>query len=718
MKASTSITWIMRVAFLAHCLIIADPLSSNDSIQMHLNNAISKANDGDFAAAQHTLETALQQYPHSVDATQLLGVVNFRLGRLNESISLLSRALAMDKNIENPGIVANYIEVLRSSGDLQTARSVGHTMLSAIEKHRLNECSNVYYNLGIVERYLNNQEEALECFGRAIQYNPTLIKAWHNYGELILKRNTSEAEIVLRQAIQYHPDDHTLHFMLGSACQLQNKLTDALDSYLTSEVLNDSDFAVKGNIAATLQSLGRTQEALQYYQRALPHAVNDAGLLNNYGALLGIMGRHEEEVHWLTEALKIQPTLETALVNLAGHYQDEGDLVQARELLRRAALAEPLTVGTHKSPAILYWIRQALMLSPVTHSWAQMVQERTDMKQALVDILAGETAVERVDVDGSLDRLHFYVSYHGLNDRELQDLVARVYLRHLQLEHYSPYVDPVATFPAWLHDSLPNTVTTTVSGAEAAHSATLHSVPTRRARVGFISKFLGVFEPHGMLLDGVMQYLPRDRFEVIALPIAEAGGKPLSPTVQTACDSVHPVALNYEHALATLQALRLDVLVFADTVSEPMNHFLARARLAPIHVRCVLYCVYCVLERPSLFCLSTFNVVHLCPEFTVAFDTLLRVFTTTIVLVQLCAEATIAFSVRICASFCHGPLIVLCVTFLLLCALQMAFWGNPITSGSHQIDYFISADVMEHPYRTRMPVTQEPYSEQVRVCVM
>jgi predicted O-linked N-acetylglucosamine transferase (SPINDLY family) len=48
----------------------------------------------------------------------------------------------------------------------------------------------------------------------------------------------------------------------------------------------------------------------------------------------------------------------------------------------------------------------------------------------------------------------------------------------------------------------------------------------------------------------------------------------------------------------------------------------------------------------------------------------------------------------------------------------MAFWGNPITSGSHQIDYFISADVMEHPYRTRMPTADEPYSEQVRGCVM
>ena len=44
---------------------------------------------------------------------------------------------------------------------------------------------------------------------------------------------------------------------------------------------------------------------------------------------------------------------------------------------------------------------------------------------------------------------------------------------------------------------------------------------------------------------------------------------------------------------------------------------------------------------------------------------------------------------------------------------QMAFWGNPITSGSQQIDFFVSADVMEHPHRTRMPIADEPYTEQV-----
>ena len=43
----------------------------------------------------------------------------------------------------------------------------------------------------------------------------------------------------------------------------------------------------------------------------------------------------------------------------------------------------------------------------------------------------------------------------------------------------------------------------------------------------------------------------------------------------------------------------------------------------------------------------------------------------------------------------------------------MAFWGNPITSGSRAIDYFVSADCLEHPFRSRMPPTHEPYTEQV-----
>jgi tetratricopeptide (TPR) repeat protein len=576
----------MRPALLFMCvfsLFVAKAASVGSSLQVQLDSAIADANRGDFISARRTLQAALNRNPRSIDAIQLLGVMNYQLGNMDEAISLLDKALDLDK-YQNLGIVANYIEILRSSGDLNKARSVGHAALATIDQQRLKDSSIIYYNLGVVEMNLDNSEVALDLFSKALQYDSSLVKAWQFYGEMVTKSNPAEAERVLRLATAHVPNDHTLHFMLGTACQMQNKLNEALESYFVAETLDSTAYAVKANIAATLQSLGRTDEALAYYQRALPHATNDAGLYNNYGALLGIMGRHDEEFHWLTEALNIQPLLGPALINLAGHYQDEGDLAQARELLRRAASPDVINTHAGRTPPVLFRIRDALMLSPVTHSWAQMVDERAHIMHSLTALLANDTAVDRVNVDTSLDRIHFYVSYHGLNDRHMQDLVARVYQRYLKLEYYSPYVDPAAEFPAWVHDTVPNTVAPTASADGASPSATAPSVPGRRARVGFISKFLGVFEPHGMLLDGVMQYLPRDHFEVIALPVARGDGKPLSPTVRAACDAVYTVALNYEHALAMLQELRLDMLVFADTVSEPMNHFLAHARVAPIQV--------------------------------------------------------------------------------------------------------------------------------------
>ena len=104
-----------------------------------------------------------------------------------------------------------------------------------------------------------------------------------------------------------------------------------------------------------------------------------------------------------------------------------------------------------------------------------------------------------------------------------------------------------------------------------------------------------------MLLDGVMRYLPRDRFEVLALPVSRADVKPLSPNIVSACDSVHEISLAYAHAQVMIQDLKLDVLVFADTVSEPMAHFLAHSRLAPIQVN-EIESISCMLQIADPFC--------------------------------------------------------------------------------------------------------------------
>jgi predicted O-linked N-acetylglucosamine transferase (SPINDLY family) len=206
--------------------------------------------------------------------------------------------------------------------------------------------------------------------------------------------------------------------------------------------------------------------------------------------------------------------------------------------------------------------------------------------------------------DSSLDRVPFYPVYNGFNDRTIMELVGAVYRHRLE--------GVVAVTPNVTPDLEP-----LLLGLADGR---------RKTRVAFISRYFGVYEPHGMLLDGIMAYLPRDQFYVIAMPIVGNDGKPLSYVIRDSVDEVVQLSLGREHALAMVEQSEVDIVVFADTLSEPQAHFLAQSRLAPV---------------------------------------------------------------------------------------QVAFWGNPVTSASSQIDYFVSADGMEHPYRTRIPDGHDPYSEQV-----
>jgi protein O-GlcNAc transferase len=150
--------------------------------------------------------------------------------------------------------------------------------------------------------------------------------------------------------------------------------------------------------------------------------------------------------------------------------------------------------------------------------------------------------------------------------------------------------------------------------------------PIARIKVGFLSKYFGVYEPHGLLLEGVMKHLPRSLFEVYAITTTPGEGKFLSPIIVKSSDHVVFIPLLHIFAYEQISDLHLDILIFADTLSEPTTHFLAQSRMAP---------------------------------------------------------------------------------------LQAAFWGNPVTSGSPAIDYFLSSDFMEHPYRTRLIDADEPYVEQL-----
>lgn len=461
--------------------------------------------------------------------------------------------------------------------------------------------SSFFTTAAMVKRDLKVHQAAITFAMKAVELDQSDFRPWKCWiDSLISLQDYQHAQQIAQKAVEALPLDTELRYLLGLSYHLQKRFDVAVQHYHTALTLAPDHMYIRINLAAAYQELGESDKAYIEYKLVIPHMPNDAPVRNNFGVLLGNMGKPaEEEEYWLLDALRIDPNFVHALGNLGGVYQDEGMLDLATEYLQRS-----LNNGADYRMTKL---RIATLISPLHPSWEHVVMERRSLVEKISELITNTShhRVGQPKVDNNYDRVHFYVSFHGMNDRYLQELMAQVYTLFVK------GVDFVK----------PSLLTT-----QALMQLTTASNSTNKIRIGFISKYFGIFEPHGMLLDGTMAYLPRDQFEVVCLFVARTDVKPISPVIRIACDQMYEVSTSLEHAQLILQDIPLDVLVFADANCEPINHFLTYSRHAPI---------------------------------------------------------------------------------------QIGFWGTPITSGSQYIDYFISAAAMESPYRTRMPSTDDPYTEQV-----
>ena len=580
--------------FAALCLSLRF-LLADQSHEHWYRLALDAIQSEDFGLSSSLLEQALSHSPQDIDTLQLLGSVKLKLGNISAAKTYLSQAIHLS-HWNSTGYIANYLEALRCTGE--------HVLAIEIGKHALQihpQGVDIMFNLGTIYSNLRMFNEGFAVYKHIVSIDSGHYEAWKRGVSTLLDGSRFvEAEEFLQQALHRFPNDYYLLYQLGITYHSQGKMFKAMEVYVTAHELNSTCHSIIASMAALYQGLGLAERAVQLYEHVIPLLPDDAGVLNNFGALLGTMNRHEEGARWLLAAYEMDQKMVHTLINLASHYQDEADQALALSFLQKAIEQDP------DSSAFLQ-LRMNLLISPVLKSWEQMNEERNRLRENLTHFVQAVN-VTPMALDSTLDRVPFYISYHGLNDRDLVERVVAAY-------------DKCISDFVYLNPSIKMS-----SSLERIQDSNTQLVPNQRIRVGFISKFFGVFEPHGLLLDGVMKYLPRSHFEVICLPILRADGKPLAASVRDAADSVIDIPLSIPIVQEAISGLNLDVLVFADVMGEPVNHFLAHSRLARV---------------------------------------------------------------------------------------QVAFWGNPITSGSKHMDYFVSADCMEHPFRTRMRVENEPYTEQV-----
>lgn len=467
-----------------------------------LRDGVSLQNDGKVEEAESIYRDILSQAPTQPDALHLLGLCQYSRGL--DGIGYVKKALQ-----QRPGdaaMLGNLGELLRAAGHLEEALDV----LSGIRGE-------------IAQKNFIVVAQQLQRWDLVVEHSKDPLELGEAHQQL---RNFDLAEIY------YSRSGRDGLVGLGVVAQKTGMLEKAEEYYRKAL----PDLTAQINLASVYHERGDLDIAIEQYRAALRADRDNPQALNNLGAALTTMGRHEEAVEVLELCLKHteQPQ---ALVNLATHYANEGQLDKAREFLQRARVQTPDNVG------IL--LRETTMMSPIYESTLQMCVERIKLAWR---VLSFESNLTLSDPVSSVEQVHFYLPYAGLNDRPLQEHISHMYFS----------LSPELNF------------------VQVGRSSS-------RRRIGFVSKFFGEHEPHGLLLEFVAKL---KGFTRVLLPIVSPG-RLASEKLRNSVDEIVNLGLNFLENRRLIVGASLDVLIYADMLSEPMTYFLGFSRMA--QVQCVFW---------------------------------------------------------------------------------------------------------------------------------
>jgi len=299
------------------------------------------------------------------------------------------------------------------------------------------------------------------------------------------------------------------------------------------------------NLAKLLEDRAAYPEAILRYQAAVELNPSLWEALNNLGAIFIRRAQFDKAVEFCERALRANPEHKGARLNLCTALQSSGRCEEALKCCRE---------GFQLTHSDGMRVKGALVLPVIPDSLESVVRWRAHIADSI-----DELSTQKISVSDPVTEViatQFYLAYHGMNNREIQEEVARLHL---------------AACPglSW----------------QAPHCKTPRKQPGR-IRVGFISSFM---HDHsiGKTTRGLVEKLSRKKFELYALLVKPVPEDWTSHFIRDHADHWRAVPLKLEEARHQIADLELDILFYQDIGMDPFTYFLAFSRLAPI--QCVTF---------------------------------------------------------------------------------------------------------------------------------
>lgn len=217
---------------------------------------------GRLSEAERSYQLALEMAPGHPEALHLLGLLAYRVNRLDQAIDLITQAI--DASPSNPLY---------------------------------------WFNLGVVTQRAGKKDEAVRAYEQALTLNPKYVEALINLGNVLKDLSRlDDAVNAYRKALALNPGHADTHNNLGVALKEQDQIAAAISAYRDALRLKPTHLEALNNLGLALMETGSIDEAIASFQQALAVQPTYGKALYNLGIAWIWKGDHPRAIECLSQA--------------------------------------------------------------------------------------------------------------------------------------------------------------------------------------------------------------------------------------------------------------------------------------------------------------------------------------------------------------------------------------------------------------------------------
>lgn len=229
---------------------------------------------GRLLDAQMCCEQALAADPTHADSLALMGIIALQTGQHDHAVAWFSRAIRQTPKID-------YLT-----------------------------------SLGFTLKQMGRLDDALAVFDKAIQLKPDDAELWKHMGGVLLALDRgAEALLSYQHALTIDPSHHEAAFQSGLLLHQQQRYEEAAQAFTICLTQRPGDLQSLQMRARCFRELKRYDAYLADCERAHALAPAEAMVCNNLGDAFVCLGRSAEALPWFDQALSLRPNFVEVLLN-------------------------------------------------------------------------------------------------------------------------------------------------------------------------------------------------------------------------------------------------------------------------------------------------------------------------------------------------------------------------------------------------------------------